>query len=127
MEFKDNQPIYLQIGDYVCEQIMKDRWHQGERILSVRELGVELQVNPNTVVRSYDFLQTSEIIFNRRGVGYFVSDDAMQKISEYRRKQFLEQDLPLFFKNMELLHFSLDELKKYYDIYRSKGFLKLNN
>jgi GntR family transcriptional regulator len=117
MEFKDNQAIYLQIGDYVGEQILLDRWKEGDRILSVRELGVDLQVNPNTVMRTYDFLQTNEIIFNKRGVGYFVAEDAKNKIINYRRKQFLEAELPYFFKNMQLLGMNFEDIKAQYEVF----------
>lgn len=117
MEFKDNQAIYLQIGDYVCEQILLGRWNEGERILSVRELGVALEVNPNTVLRTFDFLQSIEIIFNKRGVGYFVVEQAKSKIIEYRRKQFLENELPVLFRNMEILGMKIEELNQQYEIY----------
>ena len=120
MEFKETQAIYLQIGDYVCEQILLERWKEGDRLLSVRELGVTLEVNPNTVMRTYDFLQNREIIFNKRGVGYFVSDDARQKILGYRKKQFLEQDLPPVFKNMTLLGMTMKELENEYTDYKKK-------
>src|SRR5665647_1731360 len=115
MEFKETQAIYLQIGDYVCEQILLGRWNEGDRILSVRELGVDLQVNPNTVMRTYDFLQSNEIIFNKRGVGYFVADDAKPKIISFRKKQFLEQELPLFFKNIQILGMDFEEIKIRYE------------
>ena len=115
MEFKDTQAIYLQIGDYLCEQILLDRWKENDRILSVRELGVTLQVNPNTVMRTYDFLQSIDIIFNKRGVGYFVAEQAKNKIIDYRRKLFLEQELPLIFKNMNILGMSFDEIKAKYE------------
>jgi len=117
MDFKETQAIYLQIGDYVCEQILLGRWKEGDRIPSVRELGVALEVNPNTAVRTYDFLQNREIIFNKRGVGYFVSDCAAQKIIRYRKKQFLEQDLPVVFKNMTLLEMTFEELENKYHQY----------
>ena len=120
MEFKETQAIYLQIGDYVCEQILLGQWKEGDRLLSVRELGVALEVNPNTVMRTYDFLQGKEIIFNKRGIGYFVSDDARQKILIYRKKQFLEQDLPPVFKNMTLLEMTLKELENEYNNYLKK-------
>ena len=121
MEFKDTQAIYLQIGDYVCEQILLGRWNEGDRILSVRELGVDLQVNPNTVMRTFDFLQNIEIIFNKRGVGYFVAEQAKEKIVKYRRNQFTEHELPVFFKNISLLGMSLDEVKTLYDEYINKN------
>ncbi len=117
MEFKETQAIYLQIGDYISEQILLKRWEEGERIPSVRELGVELQVNPNTVVRTYEFLQNNEIIFNKRGVGYFVSEDAIQKISSLRRKQFLEQELPQFFKTIQLLEMDFYDIADKYNLF----------
>jgi DNA-binding transcriptional regulator YhcF (GntR family) len=117
MEFRDTQAIYLQIGDYISEQILLDRWKESDRILSVRELGVELQVNPNTVMRTYDFLQSTDIIFNKRGVGYFVAEQAKSKIIAYRRKLFLEQELPLIFKNMDILGMSFEELRAKYNEY----------
>lgn len=117
MEFKENQSIYLQIGDYVCEQILLGRWNEGDRILSVRELGVALEVNPNTVMRSFDFLQSNEIIFNKRGVGYFVEENAKTKIADYRRKQFLEQELPVIFKTMNLLGMTIEDINVQYYAY----------
>lgn len=117
MEFNQNQAIYLQIGDYICEQILLGKWNEGDRILSVRELGVELQVNPNTVLRTFDFLQTNEIIFNKRGVGYFVMENAKTKIIAYRRKQFLELELPILFKNLDLLGMTISDLNSEYEQY----------
>ena len=117
MEFNQNQAIYLQIGDYICEQILLGKWNEGDRILSVRELGVELQVNPNTVLRTFDFLQANEIIFNKRGVGYFVMENAKTKIIAYRRKQFLELELPILFKNMDLLGMTINDLNAEYELY----------
>jgi len=115
MEFNQSQAIYMQIGDYISEQILFERWKEGDRILSVRELGVSLQVNPNTVMRTYDFLQSIDIIFNKRGVGYFVAEQAKSKIIDYRRKLFLEQELPVIFKNMNILGMTFDELKAKYE------------
>jgi len=117
MEFKETQAIYLQIGDYVCEQILLGKFKENDRLLSVRELGVVLEVNPNTVMRTYDFLQSRDIIYNKRGVGYFVSDDARQKILKYRKNQFLWQELPPVFKNMTLLGMTFKELENEYNNY----------
>jgi DNA-binding transcriptional regulator YhcF (GntR family) len=117
MEFKESQAIYIQIGDYICEQILLGKWNEGDRILSVRELGIELQVNPNTVLRTFDFLQSNEIIFNKRGVGYFVMENAKVKIINYRKKVFLDQELPIFFKNMNILGMTIDDITTQYQIY----------
>ncbi len=120
MEFREQQAIYLQIADYVCEQILLQKWLPNDRILSVRELAVELQVNPNTVMRTYEFLQGQEIVFNKRGIGYFVSEDAQNKILAYRKAQFLTDDLPVFFRNMYLLGVGMEEIEKRYNAFREQ-------
>ena len=119
MDFSESKAIYQQIADYVCEQVLMGRWKENDRILSVRELGVQLEVNPNTVLRAYDFLQRFGIISNRRGIGYFASEDAIARIKELRREKFVNRELPRIFQEMELLGIDISELKEYYD-----GFLK---
>ena len=119
MDFSELKAIYQQIADYVCEQVLMGRWKENDRILSVRELGVQLEVNPNTVLRAYDFLQRFGIISNRRGIGYFASEDAIARIKELRREKFVNRELPRIFQEMELLGIDISELKEYYD-----GFLK---
>lgn len=114
MNFTDNKAIYLQIAEWVFEQILNGKWKEGDRILSVRELGTTLEVNPNTVLRSYDYLQNMEVIVNRRGIGYFVAPEATDKIISYRRKQFVEEEIPAFFKTMKLVRMSWEELAELY-------------
>lgn len=119
MVFKDNQPIYLQIADWACERMLLGHWPPGEKIPSVRELGVSVQVNPNTVVRAYDILEQKSIIANRRGVGYFVEVDAVDRIKNFRREQFLAEDLPILFRNLQLLEIPITEIAKRYEQYLS--------
>ena len=85
MQFRETVSIYLQIADYICERILLKQWKVDERIPSVRELAMQLEVNPNTVMRTYDFMQQQSIIYNQRGIGYFVSPDAVQIAMLYRK------------------------------------------
>jgi GntR family transcriptional regulator len=117
MDFRDKQAIYLQIAEYVSEQILLGRWTAGDRIPSVRELAAELEVNPNTVMRTYEFLSQQGVIANKRGIGYFPADEALDKIRVFRREQFLQNDLPQFFKNLTLLSIDLSEIQTRYDDY----------
>ncbi|MCL2435431.1 MAG: GntR family transcriptional regulator [Lentimicrobiaceae bacterium] len=110
MDFKETQPIYMQIADWACEQILLDKWQSDDRAPSVRELGALLEVNPNTVVRSYDFLQTKEILVNKRGVGFFVAPNAADKIREFQKERFFEEELPVVFKTMRLLNIEINEI-----------------
>lgn len=122
MNFKDKEAIYLQIADYVSEHITLGKWQPEEKIPSVRELAVELQVNPNTVMRTYEYLQQHEIIFNKRGLGLFVTPHAITKIKNIRKERFLQQELPDFFRSIYLLDISLDEVQKRYEDFRTKNY-----
>ena len=111
MDFKESKAIYQQIADYVCEQILLKNWEEGERILSVRELGVNLEVNPNTVLRAYDLLQNKGIILNKRGIGYFAATDAILRVKAYKKQQFIHSELPALVKTMHLLQMDFNELE----------------
>ena len=106
MEFNANKSIYLQICDAICEQILSGRLKPDERIPSVREYGADIGVNPNTVMRSYERLTGEGIIYNRRGIGYFISPEAPQIVLEAQRKEFLENELPEICRKMRLLGIS---------------------
>jgi len=112
MDFKEIQPIYMQIADWACEQILLNKWKADERAPSVRDLGALLEVNPNTVVRAYDFLQSKEILVNKRGIGSFIAADAADKIREFRKERFFEEELPVVFKTMKLLCIDIEEIVK---------------
>jgi len=118
MEFKNDQAIYLQIADFICENILLKKWKEGERIPSVREIAVETEVNPNTAMRTFTFLQEKEIIYNKRGIGYFVSDDGYKKTLEYKKDEFLRNDMPLFFKNLKLVDMNIEEIAELYKNYK---------
>jgi GntR family transcriptional regulator len=127
MDFKDNEAIYLQIAAFVCDNILTGKWAAGQKILSVRDLAVELEVNPNTVMRSYEFLQAQEIVFNKRGLGLFVADDGFEKVKAYRKQIFVEQNLPEFFKNIYLLGISMKDIGQQYENFQAaQAAAKLN-
>ena len=110
MEFDSNKPIYLQISDSLCERILSGELKPEDRILSVRELGAEIGVNPNTVARSYEKLTDAGIIYTKRGLGYFVAPGAKEVVLEAERKSFLENAWPKLLKRAELLDIDLKKL-----------------
>ncbi len=117
MDFNDNQPIWLQIYNLICRRIADGTYPSGERIPSLRDLAVELQVNPNTCVRAYNRLEAEGMIFNRRGIGYFVSDHAEEQGQKLLREEFTEKEIPLFFERMTQAGVTLDELCALYEKY----------
>lgn len=111
MEFSSNQAIYLQIADFLCERFMQNEWRPGERIPSIRELAVKIEVNPNTVAKTYGYLESAGIIAKERGIGYFVTTQAPSHILKIKQDLFYKQDLPLFLKKLALLNISFKELE----------------
>ena len=78
--FSNDKAIYLQMADRLCDEILAGLYGDDDRIPSVREYAVLLQVNTNTAVKAYDALARDGIIYNRRGLGYFVSAGARDTI-----------------------------------------------
>ena len=110
MEFNSNKAIYLQISDIICERILSGELRPDDRIPSVREYGASIGVNPNTVMRTYEKLTNEGVIYNKRGIGYFISGDARDIVLANDRKEFLEVELPAIIKKMELLGLDPKEL-----------------
>ena len=110
MEFDEPKGIYLQIADQIRERILHGEWKAGQRIPSIRELAVELGVNPNTVTRSYQKLLERELITNQRGRGYFVSEDAAGRALKEMKDEFMRDELPRILRTMKLLDIGLDEI-----------------
>jgi GntR family transcriptional regulator len=122
MNFNDREAIYLQIAAYVSDHISLGKWLPEQKIPSVRELAVELQVNPNTVMRTYEHLQNQGVIFNKRGLGLFVTADALAKIKALRKERFMQQELPDFFRSLYLLDISLQEVQQQYQQFVNQNF-----
>lgn len=121
MEFNENQAIYMQIADYFCQNILQKKWQEGEKIPSIREIAVQVEVNPNTAMRTFSYLQDKGIIYNKRGIGYFVADDGYEKTLELKKDQFIEEELPQMFHTLELLRMDFKDLEKLYNTYRLKS------
>ncbi len=120
MEFHHNYPIYLQIADVMCENILEGSWRPGERIPSIRELAESIEVNPNTVMRTYGSMEEQGIINNQRGIGFFLAEGAYETTRELKKRLFVDRDLPKVFKTMDLLRMELDDLKDLYAAHRGK-------
>ncbi len=120
MDFGTNKPIYQHIYDIVTERIILGQLHEGDRVPSVRELAVELQVNPNTVMRAYDALCAGGIIASSRGIGYFVSEGAAKRALDESRREFIEGEMVTLFRRMTTLGISAEELSTLYNNYKTE-------
>ncbi|MGN0214762.1 MAG: GntR family transcriptional regulator [Muribaculaceae bacterium] len=117
MNFKENRPIYMQIADRIADDVLSGIFKSDERIPSVREYAAMVEVNANTVVRSYDYLQQKGVIYNRRGLGYFVAPDAVKIVHDIRREQLLGDELNQMMRQLASIGISPDELREMYAKY----------
>lgn len=111
MEFKRTSAIYLQIAEHISDNILRKSWEAEYKIPSIREMAVTLEVNPNTIARTYAYLEELGIIYTQRGIGYFVTKDAYERVLKWRKQNFLQHELPWVFKTMALLNISFNELQ----------------
>ena len=117
MNFKDNKAIYLQIADRIGDQILSGALTAEGKVPSVRELAAEIEVNANTVARTYEDLQQCGVIFTKRGLGYFVSPDASEKIIAMRREQLMQGEMDYFFGQLKAVGITPTELQEKYQEY----------
>jgi GntR family transcriptional regulator len=104
----------------MCENILEGAWRPGERIPSIRELAESIEVNPNTVMRTYGSMEAQGIIHNQRGIGFFLADGAYETTRELKKRIFVDRDLPQVFKTMDLLRMGFNDLKDLYAAHRGK-------
>jgi GntR family transcriptional regulator len=118
MQFQHNGPaIYLQIADYLLEKILSGEWPEEDKIPSVRDTAVVLEVNPNTVMRSYDWLKQHMIIIDKRGVGFFVCKGGQKTALKFRQQEFLANEAPTLFRLMNMLQLTPDDLAKPFETF----------
>lgn len=108
MQFTDDKPIWRQIYELIAQRILSGEWQELERIVSVRDLASEVGVNPNTVMRSYEKLESVGIIFNRRGIGFYVSEGAKSSIKRLEREKFMNEELPKLRERLHLLDLEVE-------------------
>ena len=110
MTFSNDKAIYLQMADRLCDEILAGKYKDDDRIPSVREYAVMLEVNTNTAVKSYEELARANIIYNKRGLGYFVTKGARKQILKERKRLFMKEHLPEMFRQMRLLDIDIKDI-----------------
>lgn len=110
IDFKSTKGIFQQIADNLCHQILEGKLLPGERVPSVRDLAADFEVNRNTLLRTYSILEDAGMIVNKRGIGFFVADNAVELIRNNEKKEFFSNDLPDFMRKVQLLNLTESDL-----------------
>jgi GntR family transcriptional regulator len=108
-------PIFMQIIEGVRLAVATGRVRPGERIPSIRDLAVEIRVNPNTVARAYLELDRAGVIETKRGLGYFVSAETNGSLAEHERQEILEDRVKDLLRAATDLGFKPEEVKAVID------------
>ena len=107
-------------ADHLCLAILNGTYPEDERIPSVRDFAASVEVNANTAVRAYEWLQQQDIIYTRRGLGYFVAPGAKERIRQMRRTAFLSEELPSLFQSMRALGIEIGEIEQQWNAFQKK-------
>lgn len=107
--------IFGKLAYQICEEILEGKYHSEDRIPSVRDLAETFEVNYNTILRAMELLQREEIVYQKRGIGYFVSPNARQRILRAHKREFMQQRLPEVFRQARLLGITLDEITQFWN------------
>lgn len=120
---ENNKAIYLQIVERISDSILRGEYPPDSRIPSVREYAASVEVNANTVMRSYERLTTKGLIYQKRGIGFFVTSDALEKILSDKKEDLMEKQLPPLFNLMKYIGITPDQLKQAYSDYLNNSQL----
>ena len=121
MDFKTDKPIYRQIVDYCFACILTRKWLPGEKVPSVREMALQMAVNTHTVIKAFDFLQDAGVIYPKRGMGFFLADDAESQVDRIRREQFFSATLDHLFSEMDMLGISMDSVVEHWKARKNRA------
>jgi DNA-binding transcriptional regulator YhcF (GntR family) len=114
MMYSNDKAIYVQMANRLCDEILADTYQDDDRIPGLREYAAMLEVNTNTAVKAYDLLAREEIIYTRRGLGYFVAKGAKERIMKSRKEEFINHTLPEIFRQMRLLGIDLKDIETFW-------------
>ena len=112
INYKSTKGIFLQIAENICQQILAGKLNAGDRIPSVRDLSGEYEVNRNTLLRTYSLLEESGVFTNKRGIGFFVSENAVEIILEKEKKEFFQTEMPELIQKVKLLKLTENDMSE---------------
>ncbi|MBZ9608778.1 GntR family transcriptional regulator [Clostridium estertheticum] len=110
LEFNDKMPIYLQIMDLIKMDIVTGKLKSKDKLPSVREMAMNLNVNPNTLQRSYQELERLGIVYTQRGTGTFVEEN--ENMVDNLKNEMAKEVIDSFILRMKSLGFTTNEIIK---------------
>ena len=111
MNFDNTMPIYIQVIQQIKREMIRGELPPGEKMPSARDLALKYQINPNTANRIYKELEAEELVFTKRGLGTYVTEEP--KVLVRIREEIAEKQLQEFITQMKSIGFSKEELLQF--------------
>ena len=106
--FDRERPIYVQIAERIKNRVLSGRYKPGEKLPSVRDLAMEMSVNPNTVQRAMAELEREGVLFSKRTVGRYISED--EELLGRFRQRMIAEEAEAFLNRLKDLGISREEI-----------------
>ena len=108
-------PIYQQLADRVAEDILAGTFSAGSHVPSTNEYAAFYEISPITASKGLNLLVEQGVLYMKRGVGMFVTDDAWNVLQARRRTEFREKHILPLIREARLLHIAKDEIAEMID------------
>lgn len=112
MDFQSEKPIYIQVAEIIEREVLKGNIKANEQVPSTTDFTKIYQINPATSMKGLNLLVEEGILYKKRGLGFFVSEEGKEIILNKRRKDFFNEFLPNFIEEIELLELDKVEIIK---------------
>jgi len=119
VDVKSALPVYEQIKRAVKLVILSGRLEEGDQLMSIRELALKLQINPNTIIKVYYQLEMEGFVISRPGAGYYVKFDG-KKIQKERRELF-EQATDEYISKVTDMSYTLEDITQEINTRKKEG------
>lgn len=120
IDFESEKPIFLQIAEGLEDAILIGAFPEETQIPSITELSVSYKINPATALKGINLLVEDGIVYKKRGVGMFVSEGALKKLTQKRKEQFYENYVEKLVAEAKRLGLTATEIKNMIE----RGFAK---
>jgi len=110
INFETDRPIYLELSDWIEDNILSGVFKEETQIPSTTELSVNFKINPATALKGINILVDQGIIYKKRGVGMFVSESAVEAIRGKRKQEFYDAYINSLLSEASKLNISKEEI-----------------
>lgn len=110
--FDDGTPIFQQLADQICGDVLRGGYAEGDKVPSINELAVFYRINPATANRAVASLVDKGVLLKQRGIGMFVAEGAHRLIAAERRSELLEKHVAPLVSEAKALGIDTESLIK---------------